>query len=35
MIPTAVMREGMGDYKLFGCTVKYLTEAERKKKGLN
>jgi len=33
-IETAVIREGMGEHRMFGCTVKYLTEAERKKKGL-
>ncbi len=33
-VQTAVMREGMGEYKVFGCTVKYLTPEERKAKGL-
>ena len=33
-VETDVVRKGMGEYKLFGCTVKYLSEAERKKKGL-
>ena len=33
-VETAVMREGMGEYKVFGCTVKYLTREERGKKGL-
>ncbi|MFO7908312.1 MAG: hypothetical protein ACQESR_25840 [Planctomycetota bacterium] len=33
-VETAAMREGMGEYKVFGCTVKYLTEADRKQKGL-
>lgn len=29
-----VTREGMGEYQVFGCTVKYLTPEERKAKGL-
>lgn len=33
-VETAVMREGLGEYKVFGCTIKYLTAEERKKKGL-
>jgi len=33
-VEIAVMREGLGEYKVFGCTVKYLTQEERKRKGL-
>ena len=33
-VQTTVMREGMGEYKVFGCTVKYLTREEREAKGL-
>lgn len=33
-IERAVMREGMGEYRMFGRTVKYLAEGERKRKGL-
>jgi len=33
-VEIAEVRDGMGEYKVFGCTVKYLTEDERKKLGL-
>ncbi len=33
-VPRPEVREGMGEYKVFGCTVKYLTAEERRKKGL-
>jgi peroxiredoxin len=33
-VDVAVAREGLGEYKVFGCTIKYLTAEERKKKGL-
>lgn len=33
-VEVAVAREGLGEYKVFGCTVKYLTQDERKRKGL-
>ncbi len=33
-VEIAETREGMGEYKVFGCTVKYLTEEEREKVGL-
>ncbi len=34
-VAISVARDGMGEYKVFGCTVKYLTEAERAEMGLN
>lgn len=34
-VTISVARDGMGEYKVFGCTVKYLTEAERAEMGLN
>ncbi len=33
-VQVRVTREGMGEYQVFGCTVKYMTPEERKAKGL-
>lgn len=33
-VEISVARDGMGDYQVFGCTVKYLTPAERAEMGL-